>query len=61
VAVASQYQCGAMSAIGPKQTFHFALRMSAIGGKADIDVNGHSNRTDYTCLFVIDWVDSFYE
>jgi hypothetical protein len=25
-----------MSAFGPKQTFHFALHMSAFGGKADI-------------------------
>jgi hypothetical protein len=25
-----------MSAFGPKQTFHFALQMSAFGGKADI-------------------------
>jgi hypothetical protein len=28
----------AMSAYGPKRTFHFALRMSAFGGKADITV-----------------------
>jgi hypothetical protein len=28
------------SAFGPKQTFHFALRMSALGGKAGIDVKG---------------------
>jgi hypothetical protein len=25
-----------MSAVGPKQTFHFALRMSALGGKASL-------------------------
>ena len=27
---------GAMSAIGTKRTFVFALQMSALGGKADI-------------------------
>jgi hypothetical protein len=27
-----------MSAVGSKRTFHFALPMSAFGGKADIEV-----------------------
>ena len=27
---------GEMSALGPKRTFVFALRVSAIGGKADM-------------------------
>src|SRR5262245_50933502 len=27
---------GVMSAVGPKQTFHFALHMSAFEGKADM-------------------------
>jgi hypothetical protein len=35
---------GAMSAIGPKQTWAIALRMSAFGGKADMTFCGANVR-----------------